>query len=533
MSLVWHIVRKDFRRLAGPLALWLLLLLGHVSLLFVWEGQVDSNSAALEGKRYFVSTCGAIVLGVGFILAAWLVMEDSLVSSTAFWRSRAISGTRLLAAKTLGALLMFGVLPAVVLTPVWLGCGFSPHELGHAARELVAAQALCSLGAFALGCLTETSGQFLVRLIGGFIILPVYLFYVRGDASFMSSWQYGEVSPEVRDARHLLVLGLLVLIPLGMTLHQFLTRRTRHTWLLFLAGLGLLLLAGRCWSWDFPARPGQQAWSSDQTAAPGFVFTADKFTASTMQLSGRNFPVTLEGRVTAVEPGQHVRIDQVQTGWVGRAEPRSGPRLAGVAANGQPPAAAVRAIAGLPTTKPGPTAWAAIGAENSGLLELAQAQSWQLRGTVQATVLRGEALGELPLVAGAELRSGSSLTRIKSIKWVEDNLVVLLEERDAWLTADAGTYSHSYDPAKRRTRPAADSFLVLHRASAFDQLPAVEDIGTIKADSIVVGRRNLVLTPPDGAGEDWLAGAVLVKVRFAPAATITRPLAGESLTLSR
>jgi hypothetical protein len=533
MSLVWHIVRKDFRRLAGPLALWLVLLLGHVSLLFFREGQVDSNSTALESTRYFVNTCGAIVLGIGFILAAWLVMEDSLVSTTAFWRTHALSGARLLAAKTLGALLMFSVLPAVVLTPVWLGCGFSARELGHAAWELFATQALCSLTAFALGAITETSGQFLVRLIGGFIVLPVYLFYVRGDAAFMSSWQYGEVSPEVREARHLLVLGLLGLIPLGMALHQFLTRRTRRTWFLFLTGLGLLLLAGRCWPWGFPARGNQQALANDQATVPGFVFTADKFTVNTLQQSGRNFPVAVEGRVTAVEPGQQIRVDAVQTSWTGRAEPRSGPRLTGAVTNGQPTAAAVRAVAGLPATRPGPTAWAAIGSENSGLLELALTQSWQLRGTVQATVLRGEALGELPLVAGAELRSGSSFTRINSIKWVDDKLVVLIEERDAWLTADSGAYSHSYDPAKRRTRPAADSFLILHRPSAFDQLPGVEDIGTIKADSIVFGRRSLVITPPDGAGAEWLAGAVLVKVRFAPVATITRPLAGDALTPTR
>lgn len=521
MNLVWHIIRKDFRRMAGPLALWLVLLLGHVSLLFVWEGQMGSNPAALEGKRYFVNTCGTIVLGVGFILAAWLVMEDSLVSTTAFWRTRAISGARLLVAKTLGALLMFSVLPALVLTPVWLGCGFSARELGHAAWAFMAAQALCSLAAFALGTVTETSGQFLVRLLGAAILLPLYLAYVLGSFHGYKD----QFSDAVTETRTLIVIGLLGLTPAVMIVHQFVTRRLARTCLAFAGGLTLMAIGGCWWPWSFRAWTPPPA-SLDQNGAAALVFTADGFNANPLQSFGRKIPLQQVGRVTGLAPDQHVRVDRVQAWWLGGKSSRPGPRLTGLVANSQPMGAAVRATAGLPADPAGPVTWSVAGSENNELLALARDNGWQLSGIVKATLLRGKVLGEIPLRDGATLQVGSSSLRIKSVRWIEDKLTVLIEEHDAWITADAGTYSSSYDPARHRVRPAADGFIVLNRGRKLELTPVVEEIGTMTANSILVGRRQLILTPPEGS-EDWLDGAVLVKVRFAPEKKITQPLAGE------
>lgn len=514
MSLIWHIVRKDFRRLAGPLALWLLLVLGHAALPFEWQGQEITTPASMEGKRYFVMICGVIVMGIGFILAAWLVMEDNLVSTAAFWRTRPVHGLRLLTAKALGALLMLSVLPVVVLTPVWLGCGFSFRELAHAAWEVAAGQALCSLAAFALAGITETSGQFLIRLVGAAIAWPIFMGYVLGNFH-----GYKLRFPDaVVETRTVLVLALLALIPLVMTVHQFLTRRMMRTCLLLAGGLALMVVGGCWWPW------GQAAQFRPQAAGRGAQVPAVSFVAQEIRTNFR-----MEGRVIGLVPGTHISVDRVFGEW---SDGRPGPRLTGMVANRNPPVDVVRHVAGLPAPAVTEATWTAWGREGRGVVEAARENQVKLGGTVRATVMRGIVLGEVPLRAGATFEVGSSSLRIKSVRSRDEKISVMIEERDAWLTADAGIYSNVYDPVRSRLRPAAEAFVVLNRGRKSEVMSQVEEIGTLKANSILVGRRNIVITPP-AEDENWVEGAVLVKVRFVPEKEITQPLAGEPLALPR
>ncbi len=518
MNLVWHIVRKDFRRLWLPLALWLLLVLGHVSLLFFWDGPMGTNPDALTGKRYFVNTCGGIVMAVGFILAAWLVMEDNLASSTAFWRTRPLGGLRLLAAKSLGALLMFSVLPVLVLVPVWLACGFSVRQLAHAAMELALPQALLSLGAFALGAITESSGQFLVRLLGGSIVLPAYLAWVIS--------QGGHVN-EASATRSILVAVLSLATPLAMTAHQFLSRRTARTWTLFVLGLALLWVGGCWWPWDLTGWLRSTP-APNSAGMAGVDITAGALKANRLQSFGSRVPVAIDGKVSGLAPGTHVRVDSVQTYFLGGAEGR-GPRLTGVAANAEPSTETIRQAAGLAGSAPNEAAWTATAIENSSTLGDPRPR----KAVVKATVLHGAPLGEVPLRAGAELRVGSSYLRVHSVDPVDNGLSVVLDERDAWLTADADIYSHSNVPALRHIRPVADGFLVVNRASGTDVVPVVEDVGTMMADSIMVGRRHLFIPLSANASDEWLKQAVLVKVRFTPGDRIEQAVAGELVPVGR
>lgn len=279
-----------------------------------------------------------------------------------------------------------------------------------------------------------------------------------------------------------------------------------------------------------PRRLDPPSFTDNGPTAGNIAIIAGPFGANMVQLYGRNFPVMLEGKITGLKPGQHVRVDRMEGWWVRPEGLRQGPRFKAVEANGHPPAAAVRAAAGLPVATADAPTWTLVGSENSNILDrAANDKSWRLRGIAQATVLRGTVLGELPLRVGATLEVGSSSTRIKSVREVDGNLSVLLEERDSW-GRDAGQYSNSYDPALHRVRPAADGFVVLNRAKKIELMPVVQELGTMKVASIMVGRRNLVITPPD-AGEDWLEGAVLVKVRFVPESEITQALSGEPVML--
>lgn len=528
MNLVWHIVRKDYRRIGAALHLWLLLVLWHAVSPMVVGPSDEVVSSNYEGQRYLANMLGALVVALGFILAAWLVMEDSLVSTAAAWRTRPISGGRLLAAKALGALLMFSVLPVAVLTPVWLWCGFSLREWAYAALEWGLMQAVASLAAFALGGVTLTNRQFLVRLLVGFIALPLYLAYVLGGLPGQS----GPGPGNVEETRSLLLGVVVALIPLAMVGHQFLTRRTGRTWLVFVAGLGLMWVAGRWWPWNLTR--WHQPPATDTVAAAGPVFTVDRLVTKPLNSLDSRVPLELRGRVTGMAPGTHVRVSRVQSWWTGGEAPIAGGRLSGVETNGQPSEAIVRRVAGLAAPAEGEATWSATGIEQEKFLERVDAEHLKWRGMVRATVVQGAVLGELPLRVGATLRSGSSLTRINTLRWVENQVVVQLEERDAWLMTDSQVYSTSYNPAQRRIRPMVDSFVVLNRAESFHQMPGVQEVGTIKSDSLVVGRRNLVITLPEKADPgEWLKGAVILKVRFTPVQKIDRPVSGDPVTPTR
>ena len=500
MSLVWHMVRKDLRRLGWPLGAWLALILAQTLLVVSDPGTMRVNVTAYEGFSYFTTTWGVIIGAVGFILAAWLVMEDSLVGTQAFWRTRPIHGARLLAAKSLGAVVMFGVFPVAVLTPVWLACGFSIGEWAWSASDLVVQNAIISLAAFALACVTATSGQFLVRWVGAAVLLSTYFSYVQGAFSQAN----GETGMGVMESRFWLLVALLFLSPLAMLLHQFLTRRTGRS--AAILGVGLLLMLPVKWMWNWDISPLVLKFASRNQAQAATVDPEVKFEVKN----------TWAGEITGVPAGAYLRLDSARgTFWL-KDRTESEVRFKIVAGRLEgPPSQAVWVAAGLSAPSAEPRTWA---------IESSWRPNWdRAQAELHASLMRGRLLGELPLRLGAELQTGSSLTQIAAIERVDGKVIVLLRERDAWPSPKVGMYSNRYNSSLRNTRPAADGFVLLNRARAFAQLPEVTDIGTAQANSVMVGRRELILTPPtrlvDGKEQEvpgWEEGAVIVKVRFVP-----------------
>lgn len=521
MSLIWHMVGKDLRRLGWPVGLWLALILAHTLLVLGNLGSGKAILPAYEGLSYFVATWGVVVGSVGFILAAWLVMDDSLVSTQAFWRTRPIHGARLLAAKALAAFVMFSLLPVVVLTPVWLWCGFSAGEWAWSALDLMLQNALISAAAFALASVTATSGQFLVRWMGAVILLPVYTGYGLG----LFAGPAGEINEGVHETRFWLVLALLLLTPLAMMVHQFLTRRARRSALIFCAGLLLLIPVKFGWSWDlspllfkFARRNIPAAMAAD----PQVKFEVKESQPLPINAAWSN--VRWSGEITGAPAGAYLRLDSAgAVNW--RKDQTQSPVSFRVVAGRLegPPVQAVRAVAGLPAQAAEPRVWS---------IESRQpVDGGRLQADLYASLMRGRLLGELPLRVGAELRAGSSFTRITSIERVEDRVVVALEERDAWPSLQVGLHSNRNLPALRNTRPSADAFIVLDRSRDYGQQPAMRDIGTIQANSLMVGRRELTITPPtrmvDGVEQEvpgWEETAVIAKVRFTPDHPLVRSI---------
>ncbi len=506
MKLVWHIVLKDGRRLWLPLSLWLLLQLAHLALLsHAWHwGEVAAPQ--FEMLRYFSGTWGVIISAVGFLLAAWLVMEDSLVLTTAFWPTRPISGPRLLAAKTTGALLLLSVLPVLVLTPLWLLCGFSAFELGRAALDVAMGQGLLSLAAFALACVTATSGQFLVRAVGALIILPLSAAFALGKFSKCGD----EIGAGLGESRYWLVLGILLVTPLILVVYQFLTRRTSRSCLILGLGLTLVLGVRYLWYWDFSQ--GQRELSSqNQTLGAAQDRTVTFHTEQTVISPDQNrdglTQIRVQGEATGLLAGTYVRVNSARGGWIKADEwfPMTRDFKAMIGEAGAP-SGLVRQIAGLGTAENVTSHWLIDADETGESVERFRAGAMKLRLNLSATLMRGHVIGELPLRAGAELRRGASTTRLVRIEHVDGKVFVCLAARDA---------SHG--------RLFVDSYRLLNRSSVYDQFPVVNEIGSVSINSIQIGQLQLVITPPirelNGHTEEipgWEENAVIVKIRFQP-----------------
>ena len=169
MRLIWHISAKDLRRMRLPLGLWLLLVASQVLLAFAlsrgfgFDLQVPNRGeymVTFDELRLLGYVLGIADLVLTYCLMGHLVQIDKVVGQDAFWMTRPISGPRLFGSKLLTAVLVFGILPALVWSPLWIYSGYQLSSLGAAALEIGCLH-LCLLPvAFALAALTDTLGRF-------------------------------------------------------------------------------------------------------------------------------------------------------------------------------------------------------------------------------------------------------------------------------------------------------------------------------------------------------------------------------------
>ncbi|HVZ63498.1 MAG TPA: hypothetical protein VG936_02835 [Lacunisphaera sp.] len=494
MNLVWHIIAKDVRRLRLPLGLWLAVVLAHTGMLWLWT-DAGLTRTAFEGLGIYLQMWGLIVAAVGFILAAWLVMEDSLVDSQAFWPTRPISGARLLAAKVLGAVAMFGVAPVLVLTPVWLACGFSAGEWLHAAVRGFINQSLLSLAAFALAAMTNSAGQFLVRAVGLVVGLPVLLLFACGRISLRP---YLVVRPEfsggmgIEASKYGVALGLTLACAAAVVLHQYLTRRTTRSGAIVAGWLVLLIVVRYGWAWDLTNEP-----DSGARADPAWKFSAA--VRDPGQRSNGEAIVNLDGQASGAVAGSYAVVRWARGHWTATDGHAAAPVWFRRPPGPTPPPApgVVLQVAGL-----------AAGAEDS---------TWQLTGRVApgllrpgisatlnlgADAMRGRVLGQLPLHEGALLQVGSSRTRLAKLEPVDGKTRVTLREQDAGMNE------------------AVDAYVLFSPSRKLGWVLEGAQVGTVQVNSIQVRLRQLVLDPPANAPDDL----AILKVRFQPVRIFAGPV---------
>src|SRR5207253_2915580 len=134
MNLIWHIAKKDLRRMALPVGCWLVFLFAGTFWFRISSPPGDGDlGTGVAGWTRLLNIWAMLLYGtryaIGFILAGALVLEDPVFGTTQFWPTRPIANARLFGAKILSAVILFVLAPLAVLVPVWLGSGFTAQDL--------------------------------------------------------------------------------------------------------------------------------------------------------------------------------------------------------------------------------------------------------------------------------------------------------------------------------------------------------------------------------------------------------------------
>jgi hypothetical protein len=503
MSLLWHIVRKDLRRMAIPVGGWLgFVFLGALWFAFMPRPEGWDPSGSVKQAEFWASFATYIQGGIGFILVGVTVLEDPAAGTTQFWATRPVGARKLFAAKVTSVLLAFVVGPALALSVVWLGSGFGASDFAGAAGRLMLTQALLCAFAFALAALAEDLRQFL-GLSLGFGVLS--LAFVWGT----QSWSQFEQAPRGTWLTRMWIVQWFCLTPLlGFVIsNQYLVRRTARTW--FAVGAAFVLALGISLGWHGTWMPHGPAISAGQVEVRAARLTGRE--GLSLFNRARNGPLL------------HLQVRQLPASSLVAAP------LTGIANFrwGNEPAGAVclwpgsvalpvltRAVA-LGEPIPEQVEWATkMGALFRNEMVVPPGP-FELDADLTFGLLRPERMGETEAVAGAELVKGSSRLRIVAI---ETDAVtggtrgIVIEERDPWTARNPSGWFRRANTPSEWWDGRHDGYVLRFPHSGETVVLDFDERGNVIFSGMRVSYRTLF--PSDWGMVRDLTGATLVKVRF-------------------
>ncbi len=493
MSLVWHIAKKDLRRLALPVGLWCLFIL-VTALWFRTAGPSEVHGDAdINIWLTLIRDFGWIVVGgqfvVGYVLAGALLIEDAPTGTTGFWLTRPMSGARVARAKLLAAALLFVVAPILVLTPVWLASGFGVAELARAQWAFGWSHAPLTVCALAVASLA--------RDLAGFLFRTVIVGAAWTACAYVGAMRSNPGVPAIEQSR-MMVAGIAsVVVLLATFVQQFVVRHNRRASLTIGGGLIGCLVLRMAWPWDLTR-------SLDRSDAR----PDDRAVQITTETSLRTF-------TRSENEGPFL---DVTTPW--RKEGFYAP--IGIWTAGNLPVMELE------------SRWDRPGLRALGLDADAGALGWQLFvtnsrqaaakivGRLEVWFMRARVVGEMPVKDSAQLLDGSSRTRIVGFARENGRLdAIYLQENEFALPAASRIKARGTDSAGRYF----EQFLLVDRATHQSLALSAGGLESVELNSQHLGFRRLSVP-----GEhDWSNG-VLVKVVFERDHRFWRPIEVNGVT---
>ena len=189
MSLIFHIIKKDIRRLK-----WFLLgysLLVVIASSFNLRYLLTSDNLILSMQLPMLSYLISFLSGlVGIVLVPLLVQEDSLVGTTSFWLTRPIRKMDLLKAKMLFLVSFLVLYPLMLEITVMLINGIALKYIGLAIPEIIIKNTVFIVPALLLATLTLKFSRFAmvgISLYAGFYLLSI-LWFITNISTTITLW---------------------------------------------------------------------------------------------------------------------------------------------------------------------------------------------------------------------------------------------------------------------------------------------------------------------------------------------------------
>lgn len=258
MNMLMHNLKKDIRHFRILLILWFALLLLQTAV----SGFGATVGAANIVMTITLKTLATLMPLLQCVLIVamipLLIHDEPLVGTTAFWFTRPIARKTLLSSKALfaGAFL---VLPPVAVQMILLaGTGISAGHLLLAVFETLLQSLSFLLVVAGLAVLTPNFARFALVGVICFVVSMLIAFCVSMVRLFLDP----EGMAAQMEQRHTLelsrsIVSSLLMIATGTVVvwHQYLTRRSVRSFVMFVMGILLCFVAGQKWPWDFLAVP--------------------------------------------------------------------------------------------------------------------------------------------------------------------------------------------------------------------------------------------------------------------------------------
>ncbi|MCE0499548.1 MAG: hypothetical protein LV481_16540 [Methylacidiphilales bacterium] len=540
MNLVLHQFRKDILRTRVVLALWLLL----VVLQFALVGWTAKPGDAVMQSLYPMLSELLTVFNylLVLVLVPLLVHQEPLVGTTAFWFTRPLARTTLLASKALYILMLIS-LPILAQSIVFLANGVTLHDIALAAPELLINNLSWILIIATLAVFTPNFARF--AIVGAIILVIQYLALFAVQMVMLMKNPQGFISTlaSLTSSRALVVSLIMLGFGSGVVLLQYLTRRFTLAITLAITSLILSLLVPYVWSWDF-LKPSIQivedtGFKADSVSAN---LTSPILTLDQPALRGGTPLKLIRGNMTFKnKPEGYI----VQIGAIDSVlKSADGQKIPLQPANGQigfsgniDPDAVELALGGVPVLN---MAYY-NSSQNQQVLFNLDAENYgryantplDYSASLACTACKYVATTELPLTKGARFDRGSEHLIVTDVLNQPDGVNLLLRQRNVRLLfaprgQDSSPYQQDQSSVIYVLLNKARHQAVIQKLNTnfnFDML----NNGILRNEQLRISfgpddnnRNNNWLAPQ--IDKAWLADAVLVRLELTPVATFTRTL---------
>ena len=544
MKLVAHLLMNDVRRFRGLIAIWIALVVAGVAL-YAW-----SPTLAGEPRRFAAVQTIAGLLWLTrqlfrVILIARVVHADPAVGSTAFWMTRPVPPTALLASKVALILGLTVAVPAAGDLVLGLLYRVPASDIGIAMLQTALANGAWAVALMTFAVPTRNLSQFvavcgvaiLCAAVGPIVLVAVTRFPEAPGRSGVAS---DPLIPVVAGA-------LLALFLASAWLVQYVRRSRRES--------VPVMVAGICVAFGFAAMTEPPLVARQLEPPPSWARTAtlrlppippDIYTGTEVVTWG------IEGGRRFAVARARVVLPQLPSGWLATALLRG----ATVIANGKtltcgiPPYQASAILSRDRSDNRHATEVAlsdALGVPDVLNLQVYGTDTTMLffvpyaervgvvhgsyRGTFRLELGRLDAVGAFPLSSGTTFQDGAQRMRIRDVR-LDDELVSIRVERSSVPTILPNrrpgynfylrnrAHGQAFGGSVRQTRGSVWAPGISQLADLANAAPGVN-----RWAEFLMFRGN-ALTP------EWLAGAELVVVRTTRAGILERELAVDDFSWS-